>query len=795
MDALGLVLRTGSRARRASLVALAVLVAVVVGATAAGAAGAHRTATALDRFVAATSTSDLQVEAVAAPLAVDPRAGVALADEIGAVDGVDRVGVANGYPVETGLTDDDFMVYASVDGSLLDRLDRPRLLTGRWPAADAADEIVVNETAARTLGLGIGDEVAGPTLSPDTIEATFSGDAFAGFDGPTLHLRVVGVARPGRELSPRRNVTGTEAYASPGFAVVHGAGSAAYVTRLGVEADDPAAVTDAVAAVVEREIAGAGFATTTTTEEVWVGDTRSAHRTLALTLLGFTVVVAAAGLIVVLQALARQVDLGAADDPVLDALGLTRRERVAVAVVPAVAAAVVGSVAGAAAAIAASGAFPIGIARRAEVDPGIRVDPVVLLGVAGVALAALFAVALRAAWVATRRAGGTRRRRGAAASLVASAPIAPATEIGLRLAFERGLGRTRLPVRSAIAGAVVAIAAVVAVSVVVTSADDVAAHPARYGWTWTTMPDSLAEDGEAAAAAAAEVDGVDAVALLGCAGLTVDDHRVPTCALLPVAGSSAFTQVDGRQPLGDDEVALAPATAEDLGVAIGDTVTVDGAPRPLTVVGTVLAPPVERGDPTEGAVLAPGAFEAIVDPASLDGYVTVRYADGADPAVVQAALEAEGFRFATGSRPSEPGEIAQIRATRDLLLALVALIGVLAAVGLLHHLTTSVRRRGHDLAVLQALGFDRGDVRRAIGIQAVATAVVGLVVGIPLGVIVGRTVWRAAVASLGVLGSASVPLGVAAAVAAATLVGAVVLGLGPGRYASHRLPGDVLRAP
>ena len=71
-------------------------------------------------------------------------------------------------------------------------------------------------------------------------------------------------------------------------------------------------------------------------------------------------------------------------------------------------------------------------------------------------------------------------------------------------------------------------------------------------------------------------------------------------------------------------------------------------------------------------------------------------------------------------------------------------LAVLAVGAVGHALSIAVRRRGHELAVLRALGLTRRQSRLVIGTQASLLAVIGLAFGIPLGLALGRTLWHAA---------------------------------------------------
>lgn len=769
--------------------------AVVVAVVGAGATGARRTLTVLDRFDDRAASSDVEVAGLSPDLARDPAAGVELAEVLAGVDGVEAAGVAPGFPLGVD-SDDYFMVYSSPDGSLYDDLERPVVIEGRLPAPDAPDEIAVNRTAVDALGLEVGDVVAGPTLTPEGAAAAFTGDAFEGFVGPTLELRVVGIVTRGADLSGRAAATGTEAVASPAFAAAHGDEVGSYVTDVQLQtADTSPALLRRLTDAAQRHV-GEFEIRVETTDGAWRDAAADTYGTLAMVVAAFAALAGLAGMLVALQALSREVFVAGRHELVARGLGMTRRARVAAASLPALLAVALGVAVGLVVAVSVSGLFPVGRAREAEVDPGLRVDVGMLAAAAGLVIVVALAWTVRNAWRGSGLAARTPRRRpSAVASRLARLGARPPAMVGARMAFERGSGRSSLPVRSAIVGAVVAVAAVTAVLVVMRSADDIAADPTRYGWAWSTVPDSLAEDPEAAAAAAAELDDVAGIGPLYFSTVEVDGEPLPAAALEVFEGTMALATIDGRLPTTDSEVALAPGTAQDLDVQLGEALLVDqpagGASIPFTVVGTVVPPPID--DVPRVAVLTPDGLAAAAqsEPAV---YVAIRYDPAVDPGRVEAQLGALDYRFTPSARPTAPSEVTQVRAVRSLLVALVALLATLGAVGLLHFLATSIRRRAGDLAVLQALGFVRRDIRRSVVWQAVAATGAGLVFGVPIGVVLGRVAWLAAMAPLDIIDDPATPFLQGALLAATALAGAAVLGFGPGWVASRRRTVDVLRS-
>ena len=129
--------------------------------------------------------------------------------------------------------------------------------------------------------------------------------------------------------------------------------------------------------------------------------------------------------------------------------------------------------------------------------PGVEVNLAVLgAGLAAIALLPL-ALLAGAAWRAARAAGGPlgvaepaqpgapladRRRRSPAAGSVTGG-------VGVAMAFEPGHGRTAVPVRSALAGSVIAVAALTAAAVFGASLVALVSTPRDYGQNWDAQLD------------------------------------------------------------------------------------------------------------------------------------------------------------------------------------------------------------------------------------------------------------------------------------------------------------------
>ncbi len=142
------------------------------------------------------------------------------------------------------------------------------------------------------------------------------------------------------------------------------------------------------------------------------------------------------------------------------------------------------------------------------------------------------------------------------------------------------------------------------------------------------------------------------------------------------------------------------------------------------------------------------------------------------------ALEAVGG-------PTRPPEIDRLRHVAWFLPALAILMCALALIAVAHALITAARRRRYELAVLKALGFERGQVRTTLAWQASALASAGIVFGIPAGLIVGRLAWSLVARNLGVATTVALPALALAIVVPATLLLVNVVAYPPARAAAR----------
>ena len=259
--------------------------------------------------------------------------------------------------------------------------------------------------------------------------------------------------------------------------------------------------------------------------------------------------------------------------------------------------------------------------------------------------------------------------------------------------------------------------------------------------------------------------------------------------------------VEGRAPRTPNEVALGAKTLTGIGKHRGDRVTVSGpgGSARYRIVGQTLLS--RLGDPeplADGAVFTgPGAKrvdEKVGESNSSSWNLVARVTSGPGRAATVRKLHKIARLDTPPIGPVVPAEIDRVRQIDRLPVAVAAFVAVVALVAVGYALVMAVRRRRRDLAVLKAIGFDRGQVRATIVWHASTIAVVGLVIGVPLGLVVGQFVWGRIADELGVAGDPTWPM-----LAIALLVPIVVLLVNvvaafPASGAARTRPAIVLRS-
>ena len=399
--------------------------------------------------------------------------------------------------------------------------------------------------------------------------------------------------------------------------------------------------------------------------------------------------------------------------------------------------------------------------------------------------------------------------------------------VGLRFALEPG--RTAVPARSVLSGAVLAVVIVTATLTFNSGLHTLVSRPALYGWNWSyalssgnvVPPQALAalkQDPDVAAWAgyhklSVQIDSLTVPVLLG------NDHAAVAPPIL-----------SGHAVDGSNQIVLGATTLSLLHKHLGDTVVFSfGSPNTaplylppakLLIVGTATLPAI-GGDETfadhpsmgTGAVLSdhvsPAFIRAIQNPdPNLRGpglvFVRLHKSLSATTGLADmnriANLANRVFAAdpnATGDSVGvlgvqHPAEIVNYQSTGATPVVLAAGLALGAIVALALTLVASVRRQRRDLALLKTLGFTTRQLAATIASQASVIAAIAAIVGVPVGIAGGRQLWILFARNINAVPAPTVPASLIL-VAVGTLVLANLVAAVPARMAARTPAALVLR--
>jgi hypothetical protein len=787
------------RRRARSLIALTLLLALSGTLVIAVTAGARRDGSAMQRLDA------VSLPATAIMLPNTPGFDWGAIKALPEVEAVGEFPVSGEYAIKGIAPMDIAFLNSSPDAYV--NVERGAVLAGRRIDNNIVSDAVVSQPFVDKYHLSVGDTVTARMYSHKQLLAHAGDDTpppASAAKGPRQTLRIVGVLRVPWSFAFSGDdgagiLTSYAFYRKYRHQLVP-PGPYSYTNALvrlrGGESDMPRFIKD-VARVTGRNdiditdaVEGAKRVTNATSFE-------------RDSLLLFALVAAIAALLIVGQAIVRYTASAVTDLDVLRSLGLTRRETVIAAVGGPMAAAAVAAGLSLGGALVASPLFPIGVGRKVEPSPGFDADWGVLLPGA---LLLLALVALIAYVTAVSSLG----RRGAVASYSRSAVAAWTRRLGLpvpvtlgtRLALESGRGRTAVPARPAMVGAIAGVLGLVAAATFHSGLDDAVNTPERYGQTWQAAGflglnghDFVKPTQEKARlnklTNLADVAGVNDTRLTP---VTIADQSLTLFELSPLGGGVTPVSIDGREPRSDNEIALGPHTAQLLGAHVGDRVEVKGAHTlPFKVSGITFVPAAIHNSYDEGAWVTAAAFHQLYPSGFFKFHlILVRFQPGvAKAAAIKNANQATGAGLEPDSPPADVLNLRTVRFLPTLMGIFLALLAI-GAVG--HALATAVYRRRHDIAVLRALGLTRPQVRATVAWQATTLAVVGLIFGIPLGLALARTLWRVVAERTPVVYVPPLALIAVLLVVPLSLLVANVLAAYPGQRAVRQRISTVLRA-
>jgi ABC-type lipoprotein release transport system permease subunit len=788
-------LRSELRSRLRGWLGLALLVGVAAGLVIAAAAGARRTETAIPRSAAASNLSDVTISQFGysgldfGRLSRLPEVAYAYhGDNLFFTGETDR-----GRPLDVGKSG----LYASPDRSVGISRDASKILHGRRLDQSRTDEAVADEDAARLLGLKVGSRFTARFASRDQLDA-FLADTGDATKFPVKGLRktfeVVGISAvfstPSAnysqiQLSSAFYRDQTQDLAkSPRF----------YAYLQHGEADLPR---------FEREVeqVAGGRRVEFGTKSDFISQLQRGVHIQAAALWILAGLAAILALLVAGQALARQTLLESTDYPILRALGMTSGQLLRVSLLRAAAIAILGALLAAGSAILLSPIAPVGsLARKAEPHPGVSVDVVIVVAGAAATVVLVAAAGALSGWRASRQstafgssqAGSTSASR--AATRLARAGFPPTVVSGVRLALEPGRGATAVPVRTTIAGVVIAIAAIAAGLTFSASFNRLIDTPRLYGQNWdASFGDGYSPDIADLAYPLLRKDRYIGAFSGGTINqASISGTRVGVLAMESAQGSIGPSVTNGRAPSAPDEILLAPKTLDRIGAGVGDVVEVAAGKRSTRarIVGEGVLADVEgaHGLLGEGAMFTLDGYRRLV-PDAPRNYFLVRFAAGVDRKKAFASL-ADADPIAG----SKPVDVANFSRVDRMPIVIGGLLGVIAIATLVHTLMTSLRRRRRDLAILKTLGFERGQVSRVVAWQATTIASIAVLIGTPLGIAAGRWGWTLFAEELGVVPDATVPITSTLLLVPAALLIANLIAALPARLAGNTPPALVLRA-
>lgn len=243
---------------------------------------------------------------------------------------------------------------------------------------------------------------------------------------------------------------------------------------------------------------------------------------------------------------------------------------------------------------------------------------------------------------------------------------------------------------------------------------------------------------------APQVDGTDAVwpLLNEYLELTAADGTSTflSLALLPPGPQEPGSLREGVLPTSSSEIVLDTAAADQLGVGLGDTVTVpaewrlSGQELPLTVVGIASIP--------EGAIFGGTPRMLITEASAVDllgphaGTLTESWLatvpEGTDSAAVASAANTDGLTVRTVEEAEDEaaGNFLGDFAALGMMLAVFVVIALFtSAVVIANTFAVTIAQRTRSLALLRTLGATRSQVRGVVLRESLSVGLIGAAAG------------------------------------------------------------------
>jgi hypothetical protein len=797
--------------------ALVLLVGIGGGVVLASLAGARRTESAFPRLVEGSAAADLAVVG-------QSDFGLAGSVDLTAVADlpeVESTALTNAIVVFAGRTDGggrlgpgQLFPFATDDRRPGRDIERWHMIEGRRADPDRADEATATLALAEQLDVEVGDEIQLKFARPEDfnplvavllgdpanrLDAVERGDALALEDvaqGPDVRVRIVGIEASPAEFPPISAIVAPPLHLTEAFYREHAAqtiSSQIMYVRLRNGSDDLASFT----AGVERLSGGnpVSFLGTLANKEAQVRRSAGVEAT-ALRLLGGVVGLATA--FVFAQAARRQLLVSSRDGGTLRALGLTTRELTVLAVARIAVVGLAGAVVAVAVAVALSPLTPIGLARFAETNPGVRIDELVLstgfvvvvvatvlLGLPGVSRA------VRSSRDAVRENVVGLERPGRLVRFLTRTGAPPAMALGMGAAIGPGAAGSARAGSGNLLSIVLAGGLLVGSAVFSASLGNLIDTPELYGWTWdvTEGAPGLPDIRESMDQALLADESISDIASGTSTQAAVGDLRVDILGLDQTRGRILPTMVEGRMPENPEEAVVGTRTLRRVGTVVGGELELALGERMATyrVVGRAVFPDLgDAGGFGRGMLTTVEGARRLLPSAPVNTFL-LRFRDGVD-VDERAALVAGAFEPIPSRGPERPSDLENLARVDRVPGVLAAVLLTLALATLAHTLLSSLRRRRRHLATLVSLGFVRRQLVASVLWQSVTEASITLAVAVPLGIGLGRWAWRTFAEDLGVPSEPVVPVAGLLLAVPVVLVAAVVVGIGPALLAARTRP-------
>ncbi|WP_265521788.1 ABC transporter permease [Oerskovia flava] len=266
---------------------------------------------------------------------------------------------------------------------------------------------------------------------------------------------------------------------------------------------------------------------------------------------------------------------------------------------------------------------------------------------------------------------------------------------------------------------------------------------------------------------------------------TDGDYEVLVRGVDPQSATGLVRSPDLLAGLDDGTVVIPRTESEWLGIADGDTLTIDGPTGSVERTVSVTDMPGQ-------AFIVSTSTMAELDDAAVVTRVWLGLEDVTDAASIVPGLQD------TLSESTVPVEVvgaaverAMFQQVVDTVLAvIVGLLGVavvIALIGVANTLSLSVIERRRESATLRAIGLSRGQLRSMLAIEGMLIAGVGALLGVALGLLYG---WAGSATALSAMGDVSlaVPWRDIAIVLVVALVAGLLASIVPGRAAARTSP-------